>query len=191
MNLIEFDKENIEVIYSPLLLTLKPFKDLIDRDKSKKKELAVKEISFIAFYADIRSMYMYITDDQEREEELIKDLELPKKWKKDSLINIAIDFYKQDRSINSILYSSACKSALDVAQYLQTTDALLKERDDNGKVVTDINKITAALEKVPKIMSNLNVANEELIKEQKITEGRNKGARTFNMFEDGIGLDDE
>ena len=191
MNLIEFDKENIEVIYSPLLLTLKPFKDLIDRDKSKKKELAVKEISFIAFYADIRSMYMYITDDQEREEELIKDLELPKKWKKDSLINIAIDFYKQDRSINSILYSSACKSALDVAQYLQTTDALLKERDDNGKVVTDINKITAALEKVPKIMSNLNIANEELIKEQKITEGRNKGARTFNMFEDGIGLDDE
>jgi hypothetical protein len=191
MNLIEFDKENIEVIYSPLLLTLKPFKDLIDRDKSKKKELAIKEISFIAFYADIRSMYMYITDDQEREEELIKDLELPKKWKKDSLINIAIDFYKQDRSINSILYSSACKSALDVAQYLQTTDALLKERDDNGKVVTDINKITAALEKVPKIMSNLNVANEELIKEQKITEGRNKGARTFNMFEDGIELDDE
>lgn len=191
MNLIEFDKENIEVIYSPLLLTLKPFKDLIDRDKSKKKELAVKEISFIAFYADIRSMYMYITDEQEREEELIKDLELPKKWKKDSLINIAIDFYKQDRSINSILYSSACKSALDVAQYLQTTDILLKERDDNGKVVTDINKITAALEKVPKIMSNLNVANEELIKEQKITEGRNKGARTFNMFEDGIGLDDE
>lgn len=191
MNLIEFDKENIEVIYSPLLLTLKPFKDLIDRDKSKKKELAIKEISFIAFYADIRSMYMYITDDQEREEELIKDLELPKKWKKDSLINIAIDFYKQDRSINSILYSSACKSALDVAQYLQTTDILLKERDDNGKVVTDINKITAALEKVPKIMSNLNIANEELIKEQKITEGRNKGARTFNMFEDGIGLDDE
>lgn len=191
MNLIEFDKENVQVTYDPKLLTLKPFKKIIDRDKSKKKELAIKEISFISFYTDMRSMYMYITEDKEREEELIKDLELPKGWKIDSVIKEGIDFYSQERSVNAILYSSARKSAIDVANYLKTTKTLLAERDENGKVVTDITKVTNALEKVPKIMANLNAAYQELIKEQKITEGRTKGARSFNMFEDGLGLDDD
>ena len=39
-------------------------------------------------------------------------------------------------------------------------------------------------------MANLNSAHTELIKEQKITEGRTKGSKTFNIFEDGLG-DDE
>ena len=40
-------------------------------------------------------------------------------------------------------------------------------------------------------MANLNAAHTELIKEQKITEGRTKGKKTFNMFEDGLGYDDD
>jgi len=192
MNLIEFDKENVEITYSPLLLTMKPFKRLIDRDKGKKKELAKKELAFISFYADDRSIYMYIVDAAEREQELIKDLELPKDWKIDKDIQDAIALYKErSTTVNSSIYRSACKAAIDIANYLQTADVLLAERDENGKVVTDIAKITNALEKVPKIMANLNVAQQELIKEQKITEGRSKGSREFNMYEDGLNYEDE
>jgi len=192
MNLIEFDKENVEITYSPLLLTMKPFKKLIDRDKSKKKELATKELAFISFYADDRSIYMYIVDEGERMQELVKDLELPKGWKIDSDIKEGISLYIEiSTTVYSSIYRSPCKAAIDIANYLQTADVLLAERDENGKVVTDIAKITNALEKVPKIMANLNIAHQELIKEQKITEGRTKGSREFNMFEDGLGNEDE
>lgn len=192
MNLIEFDKENYAVIYSPLLLTLSPFKKIIQRDKSKNKETAIKEISFVAFFSDIRSNYMYIVDENERVLELIKDLELPKDWKVDNIIKEAISFYlEKSTTVNSSIYKSACKSAIDISNYLNKTNELLEERDKNRKVVTDISKITSALEKVPKIMANLNAAHTELIKEQKITEGRTKGKKTFNMFEDGLGYDDD
>jgi hypothetical protein len=192
MNLIEFDKENVSITYSPLLLTLKPFKKLIDRDKSKDKSLVKKELAFISFYTDDRSIYMYITNPEERKEELVKDLELPKTWKIDKDVEEAISLYKErSTTINSSLYRSACKAAIDVANYLETTDTLLEERDAHGKVVTDISKITNALEKVPKIMANLNIAHQELIKEQKITEGRSKGSREFNMYEDGLEYEDE
>lgn len=191
MNLIEFDKGTYSVKYSPLLLTLEPFKKIIDRDKTKGKEIAIKEISFIAFFADIRSDYMYIVSDEERARELVNDLELPKNWKIDTTIKQAIEFYtSRSTTVNSSIYKSACKAAIDISNYLNKTDALLSERDENGKVVTDISKITSALEKVPKIMANLNSAHTELIKEQKITEGRTKGSKTFNIFEDGLG-DDE
>ena len=192
MNLIEFDKGTYSVKYSPLLLTLEPFKKIIDRDKTKNKEIAIKEISFIAFFADIRSDYMYIVNDEERARELVNDLELPKNWKIDATIKQAIEFYtSRSTTVNSSIYKSACKAAIDISNYLNKTDVLLDERDENGKVVTDISKITSALEKVPKIMANLNSAHTELIKEQKITEGRTKGSKTFNMFEDGLDEDDE
>lgn len=192
MNLIEFDKGTYSVTYSPLLLTLSPFKKIIDRDKTKGKEVALKEIAFIAFFTDIRSDYMYIVSEEDRAKELIKDLELPKDWKIDSTIKQVIEFYNsRSVTVNSSIYKSACKAAIDISNYLNKTDVLLDERDENGKVVTDISKITSALEKVPKIMSNLTSAHTELIKEQKITEGRTKGSRTFNMFEDGLNDDDE
>lgn len=192
MNLVEFKNDVVEITYSPLLLSIKQFKKIIDRDKTKNKDRAIKELSFIAFYADARSIYMYITNEEERLEELKKDLELPKDWKIDNIIQDAINVYRErSTTVNSSLYKSACKAAIDVANYLETADELLEERDNHGKVVTDISKITSALEKVPKIMANLNAAHQELVKEQKITEGRSKGSREFNMYEDGLDYENE
>lgn len=192
MRLIEFDTTNVEIIYDPLLLTLKPFKALIDRDKSKDKSIALKEIAFISFYTDTRSIYMYILDDKARASELIKDLELPKGWKIDKAIQDAIDFYtERSKTAISALYEAAYHSVMEVASYLKNTGELLEERDEKGKVVTDISKITAALDRVPKLMQNLNAAEQELVKEKENTEGRSKGARDFNMFEDGIEFEDE
>lgn len=56
-------------------------------------------------------------------------------------------------------------SAKAVNTYLRGTKDLL----DNGDV--DISKITASLEKLPKIMANSKAAEKELIKEKKDTRG--------------------
>ena len=72
---------------------LSPFKAILKRDKNRNKELAFKEMLFIYFYVDIKSDYMYITDNSVRLQEIKKDIKLPDDWKIDSIIQEAIDFY--------------------------------------------------------------------------------------------------
>jgi len=192
MEIFQFNGDSIYVDFSPQLLTIDIFKKIVNRDKSKDKDLAKKEISFVYFFSDIRSDYMYITNEFERKDEIVKDLNLPKSWRMDNLITEAVEFYKKrSTTVNSALYESACISAIEISEYLKGTKRLLEERTDKGAAVTNINSITGALAKVPDIMRNLTAAHTELIKEQKITEGRTKGSKTFNMFEDGLDYDNE
>ncbi len=186
MNLFIYNKETLEVDFHPELLLLKPFKDIISKNK-KNISLSRKEIAFVFFFADVKSDYMYITDEELRIKELVKDLELPAEWKPDEYVLNAVEFYKnRSTTINTTLYTHACKAAADISNYLSNTDLILNERDAKGKPITDITKIVNALTKVPIIMKNLTMAHQELLKEQEILEGRSKGSKQFNMYEDGL-----
>ena len=94
MNLFQFKRDSYEVTFSEETLVISVFKKILTRDKSKSKDMAIKELSFIYFYSDITSPYQGIIDLNARKEEIIKDIELPKNWKIDSIIGDAIEFYK-------------------------------------------------------------------------------------------------
>lgn len=142
---------------------------------------------FIYYYVDIRSDYMYIVNDKTRCNEIKKDIKLPEDWKIDLVIQTAIDFYvKMSITPTAKLYKSALKAADDIANYLEMTDTLLKERTDKGSVVTPLSTVTASLKAVPIIMKDLKSAYKELIAEQKELEGRTKGSKTLGIFEDGL-----
>ena len=166
---------------------LLPFKAILKKDKSRNKEQAFKEMLFIYYYIDIRSDYMYIVDDNIRFQEIKKDIKLPDDWKIDNVVQEAIDFYKKmSITPTAKLYKSALKAADDIAKYLEMTDALLAERTDKGSVVTPLSVVTASLKAVPIIMRDLKSAYKELLTEQKELEGRSKGSKTLNIFEDGL-----
>ena len=88
-----FKYEGYEVRVAPEALTLKPFKRLWTRDKSKNKEKAIEELSFLYFYCDPRSDYQYIVDDEDRLEAVKEGLGFPEDWKPDAALNAAIAFY--------------------------------------------------------------------------------------------------
>lgn len=163
------------------------FKKILDRDKSKDKDKAMKEMLFIYFYCDIKSDYI-ITPEDKRVEEIKKDIGLPDKWKVDKVIEDAIDFYNEkSKSIIIHLYESSIQSANEVAQYLKNTKDLLEERNEKtGNPITTISQITTALGKVPKIMSDLKVAYKEVVKEAQDTDGKSKGKQQYNTFEEGF-----
>lgn len=166
---------------------LLPFKAILKRDKNRNKETAFKEILFIYYYIDIKSDYMYIVEDDVRKKEIIKDIGLPVDWKIDNTIQEAIDFYKKmSITPTAKLYKSALKAADDIAKYLEKTSILLEERTDKGGIVTPLSTVTASLKAVPVIMKDLKAAYKELIAEQKELEGRTKGSKTLNVFEDGL-----
>jgi hypothetical protein len=163
-----------------------PFKNILERDKTKEKEMAIKEMLFVYYFCDIRSNYLQMEEDV-RTREIQHDIGLPEDWVKDEVIDIAIEFYnKRSKSVIQQLYEDTLMSAQAIGSYLRNTEALLQERDMQGKTVTDITKLTNANEKVPKLMANLKAAYKEVIKEKEDNENKSKGARSFNTFEDGL-----
>jgi len=167
---------------------LLPFKAILKKDKSRDKATALKEMLFVYYYCDIKSDYLIIAEDEERKQEIIRDIDLPYDWKIDQRIQDAIDFYtRRSETVLEKLYKDALKSANDVGEYLRMTDVLLRERTDKGGTVTTLPMIVAAQEKLPKIMQNLKAAEKEILKEKQEMEGRTKGSKTLNVFEEGFG----
>ena len=64
MKLFKF--EGYRVIIEPETLLLKPFRLIWERDKKETKEKAINELGFIYFFADPRSDYQYIVDEEDR-----------------------------------------------------------------------------------------------------------------------------
>lgn len=191
MKLFEMKNWNLQVAEEAWGISA--FSKILKRDKSKQKEIAMKEMSFVWFFADIKSNYNYIADTEERVAEIKNDISLPEKWEYDEVMQEAVRVYiKNSQSVIEKLYLQSLKAAQDVGNYLENTDVLLAERNDKGGVITDIAKITGSLEKVPKIMGMLKAAYKEVVKEQEETENRQKGSKTMNMFEDmnNFGLDE-
>lgn len=168
---------------------LLPFKKILERDKTKGKELAMKEVLFIYFYCDVKSNYLLMKP-SDRISEIRHDIGLPDNWKIDDIIQAAIDIYIKEKSVIEQLYMQSLKAASDIGDYLENTKALLAERDMNGRPIYDIAKITAALDKVPKLMANLKMAYKEVVKEQEDNDNKKKGSKAFNTFEDGITIDE-
>lgn len=180
MKLFELNRVTYEIEIAPEALMLSPLSKIVSRDKSKDKSTAKNELALIYHYCDVRSDYTGVSDDVKLEQ-IIENLSLPKNYKLDKEMKEAIEFYKKySVTVIQELYEGALISAKAVNEYLRDTTKLLKDGD------VDISKITASLEKLPKIMANLKAAEKELIKEKKDTEGRMKGSRKMNMFEDGL-----
>lgn len=181
-----FEVKNWQLQVSEEAWGLLPFKEILDRDKTKEKEVAMKEMLFIYFYNDIRSNYL-LMDEADRINEIKKDIGLDADWEMDEIIQVASDFYKKNSSsVIEELYKNTLESARDIGDYLKNTKALLAERDNNGRPIYDVAKITSAVQKVPKLMSDLKAAYKEVVKEREENDNKQKGSRKFNTFEDGL-----
>ena len=184
MKLFELNRLTYEIDIAPEALLLEPFKRLIDRDKSKTKDIAKKELALIYHYCDIRSDYSGM-ENNVKLAQIIENLKFSKGYTPDKMVKEAMEFYMSFKTPIENLYEGAIIAAQAVDKYLRNTEELLAERIER-KVVTDIAKITSSIEKLPKIMANLKAAEKELVKEKKETEGRMKGSKAMNMFEDGL-----
>ena len=108
MRLFEIDSNYILKI-DPIAYTLIPFKTLWDRDKSKNKDTAKKELSFIYFMHDFKSDFYSEPDSDKRYAEVVKHVfGKDSKWKPDKEVQIAEEFYKdKQQTLSSKLLEGA------------------------------------------------------------------------------------
>ena len=170
-----FKYEGYEVRIAPEALTLKPFKKLWTRDKSKNKEKATEELSFLYFYCDPRSDYQYIVDDEDRLEAVKEGLGFPEDWKPDAALRTAIAFYGSFDTNAAKLLRMAAKEIKKVQDTLDTmTPSNYKELKEQ----------ISAMKMIPEIASMIQEAEKALNTEEEYGEAR--GAVEKAMFDDGL-----
>ena len=182
MNLFEFDKINYRVHPTPEAINLKVFGDIWKRDKSKEKDLALKELSFIWFYCDVRSHFL-IQSPEDRTIEITKDVDLPKTWKPDKLVLKAIEYYESHRTLLEEMFKGALTVSQTITEVCSKSATYIAEADD--KIVA-AQKLNSLLKELPTSMAKLKEAERQYIKESEEKSGTKKGSQVFNAFEDGL-----
>lgn len=76
MRLFKLNKDTYNVEIDEGALLLAPFRVIWNRDRSQKKEKAVKELAYVWFMTETRSDYQIEDDYSLRSIEVIKDLQL-------------------------------------------------------------------------------------------------------------------
>ena len=178
--------ENGDLQIRESIWTLLPFKALLKRDKSRHKETAKKEVAFVYHYAHTRSTYLIMEDLNIRCEEIKKDIGLPIEWQMDSKILECIALIESRRTVIEKLYFNTIEAVNSISEYLSNTSALLAERDNNGKPVHALNTIVQSVSKIKQLITDYKDIEKEYIREVDSLEGKKKGSREFNMFEDGL-----
>lgn len=180
-----FKYEGFKVTISPEAMTLKPFKDLWDRDKSKDKNDAINELSFIYFFVDPRSEYSYLTNDAIRMEEIKKGIGLPSKWKPDKMVMTAIDFYASFKPQSALLLEDAREMVNNLRVYMKNVD--YEERDEKGKPIYTLNSVTDTIKRIPELVKALNEA-QSIVDKDIIEQDKARGSVELTILDKDLDI---
>jgi uncharacterized protein YoxC len=184
MKLFQF--VNFQVKISEEALSIKAFRDIWQRDKSKEKLKAQQELGFIYFFCDPRSDYMFLIDEDTRMEKIIEQEGMPEGWKPDEKVEKAMEVYKYLTTTSSSLLLQ------DTRELINKVRAQLKEidlslRDSNGKPIYTLNTVTSTIKQIPGLIKDLNEA-EKAISSEIEENSKMRGSGIKKIFEDGFGF---
>lgn len=181
MELFEIDQYRLKI--HPLAYQLKPFADLLNRDTSEDKKLAIAEITAVFFFADYKSDFASVLDESERWR-LIKHyvVGLGNDWKPDSVVEEAIKFYKkQSESVTSRLYESALVGLDKLDKHIRNVN--FSDVDKSGKPKYNAKQYNEMLKGFADTVASLKKM-EDLVLRERETKNSLRGGREKGMFED-------
>lgn len=176
-----FDIDNNKVVLNPQSLNIPEFKAIWDRDKSKLKGNATKEISYIVYLYDesIDNPYRAYKD-EEREQIILKDF-MGSEWVPDELILKAIEKFKDlKQTTNSRLLRSAKKAADKLSEYFDSVD--FNVRDSSGRPVFSSRDLASNLKEVAGIVKSLNML-EEMVRKEQMESSNIRGGGDIGLYE--------
>lgn len=179
MKLLKYEGYNLT--FEPELLTLKVFKRLFSRDRTKDKSKFLQELGYIYFMEDPRSDYQYITDPIERSKAIIIGEGLSDNWKVDSLLQEAIDYYKSFKPTAALLLEDTRVAVDKLREQLRDID--LSATDDKGKPIYTLNVVVSTIKQVPSLVKDLDEAERAIAKEL-VQNDKIRGSAEKSMYED-------
>lgn len=167
-----FNLSNNQVIIEPAVLSIPEFKVLWDRDTSKTKDSAQRELSYVYFLTDFNSPYSNVPDFK-RQEVVIEDFIKDKTWTPDNAIEQAISKYKLLTETASMRLVLATRRTLDkLSHYMDQTEL-------------DSRTVKIIIDTVKNVSSVLNAYGkmEEVAQKDQKQSGRMIGGKELGIFE--------
>jgi rubrerythrin len=178
-NFFELDQYQ-KVTISPDIYSIPIFKRIWDRDKTKGKTKAYKDLGYIFWMCDFRSYVADITDQEKRHNEVVSLLE-DKSFKPDKEVEKAIEIYKEDLPISLLFLEDVKVSVNELRKYFRELD--LTAIDDKGKLIHDANKVMTNITKTGELLDTLE-KHEQKIKRDMDTSNSVQGGKIKSMYED-------
>lgn len=179
-----FEIKDDQVTFSPVALSLKPFRAIWDKDKTKGKKKAMAEMAAVYFFADYKSDFAEILDPTEKLD-VIKTVivGMPKDWEPSQHFDEAVEFYKErQQTITTVLVDDAKAAIAKISSFLRNVD--LQETDEQGKFVYDVKKINDVIGGLPKTVETVNSLENTVKKEMQQADSM-RGGHKKSIFEDG------
>lgn len=184
MNVFVYDNVNnrLEINEGEIFL-ITEFKNLLNKDQSKDKELAFKELTYIYLALDWKSPYSQYTE-LERHEEALRDSGLTEEEFNNPVFREACRKYRtlQESNLSVRMLNAAKLGAQQFIDYF-TIIADLNERDVNGKPVFDAKKHFETMSKMHDLHEEL-TSLENLVKKE-LTETSTLRAGAVEDFDPG------
>ena len=158
-----FDYKNYKVEISADALSIPPFRDLWERDKSKTKHKATQELSYVYFICDFKSPYN-IYDENERKIRVLEDHIKKADWKPDAVVKAAMDKYNEFQRTHSMRMLESARNLADkLSAYFDEVD--FHATDDNGKPIYNAKDAMTNLKQVGDVIASLDSVKEKVEKE--------------------------
>lgn len=180
-SLFTLDKDS-RVVIDPHALNLLPYKTIWTRDKSKSKEKAISELTYVYFMCDYKSFFSDIVDEEEKHKEICLAVFGEKDYNIDKAVKEAIEFYKKDIPMSVKVLEDAKIGINKLRQYFTDVD-LTAEDDKTGKPKHDASKFSNVLKSLADNIENLDKL-EDKVKRDTQTNNTVRGGREKGFFED-------
>ncbi|MGL6108269.1 MAG: hypothetical protein ACRC0V_07775 [Fusobacteriaceae bacterium] len=179
-----FEIEEKRVYPKAEILLVNPFKEIWDRDKSKNKETAIKELSYAEFMTSMLRSNPFREYAEDRKEVEIKQvLNIPKDWKGDSKLQLVIDKLEEIQTEGSVTYRY-WKSNKTVIEKLIEFFNNIDVNERNPKTSAPIYKpadITKAITDSEKVLISITTAKKK-VEEELFETTRNRSDKKIGYF---------
>jgi len=165
------------------ILTVSPFKEIWERDKSK--NIAMQEFAFIEFMVSKKKNNPFKGYDESIKEEKIREAIIKeKKWKADDLVYKAIEEYYewQYKASPTIRYYEANLSALNKTIEYLTNGLDYEERNRSGMPVHKFNDVVRGIKEADQVLKSLTSLKKK-VEEELYEASKTKGGKNINPYE--------
>lgn len=179
-----FTVENLIVKPTNEALQVPPFKQIWERDKSPKKEVALQEFTYMEFMSSALATNPYRGYSDEQKEVVIrKDIIKESKWEPDELIQKGMNKIEEMQTEGSpfyTLYKAAVKGKNKLEHFFNTFD-MDEKNEKSGNPMYKPKDITSAIQELVKTIVSLETL-EKKVEENLFETAKIRGQKTVSEF---------
>lgn len=178
---LDLDSDS-NIIINPNLFNIEVFRKIWERDKSKDKVNAYKDISYIFWSIDFRSYISDITDSEQKHLEVVSLIDSSEKYEPDDLVKEAIEIYKKDLPLSLLVLEDAKIAVNEIRRFFREVD--LTERDfKTNKPIHDASKVQNSIKSLSGLLEDMDKIQSKVKKDMDMS-GSARGDKSKGMYED-------